>query len=145
MAMIKYLIQDFQLSVLMDRDGIIMQHVEQRRSSRYGKGEQKVIRTDTNETVRKLRSLTERARLYGRAEGSLVPVEALVTIETEHWVWQTVDRETLSELTHRLVLQMRDGRRRELFMTHSLDAAVESASRIVEFHDGVVLVEALAP
>ena len=108
-----------------------MQHVEQRRSSRYGKGEQRVIRTDTNETVRKLRSLTERARLYGRAEGSLVPVEALVTIESEHWVWQTV--------------QMRDGRRRELFMTHSLDAAVESASRIVEFHDGVVLVEALAP
>ena len=89
--------------------------------------------------------MTERARLYGRTEGSLVPVEALVTIETEHWVWQTVDRETLSELTHRLVLQMRDGRRRELFMTHSLDAAVESASRIVEFHDGVVLVEALAP
>ena len=56
-------------------------------------------------------------------------------------VTETVDRETLSEVTHRLVLQMRDGRRRELFMTHSLDAAVESASRIVEFHDGVVLVE----
>ncbi|MBA45826.1 MAG: hypothetical protein CMB31_04495 [Euryarchaeota archaeon] len=129
----------------MDWDGKIMQQIEQRRSSRYSKGEQRVIRTDTNETVRKLRSLTERARLYGRAEGSLVPVEALVTIETEHWVWQTVDREPLSELTHRLVLQMRDGRRRELFMTHSLDAAVESASRIVEFHDGVVLVEALAP
>ena len=122
-----------------------MQEIEQRRSARYGRGEKRVIRTDTNETVRKLRSLTERARLYGRAEGSLVPVEALVTIETEHWVWQTVDRETLSELTHRLVLQMRDGRRRELFMTHSLDAAVKSASRIVEFHDGVVLVEALAP
>ena len=57
-----------------------MQHIEQRRSSRYGKGEQRVIRTDTNETVRKLRSLTERARLYGRAEGSLVPVEALVCL-----------------------------------------------------------------
>ena len=74
-----------------------------------------------------------------------MPVEALVTIETDHWVWQTVDRSTLSKLTHRLVLQMKDGRRRELFMTHTLDAAVESASRIVEFHDGVVLVEALAP
>ena len=46
----------------------------------------RVIRTDTNETVRKLADLTERARLYGRAEGSLVPVGALVTIETEHWV-----------------------------------------------------------
>ena len=122
-----------------------MQEQVSRRSSRYAKDEGRLIRTNTNETVRKLRSLTDRARLYGRAEGALVPVEALVTIETDHWVWRTVDRSTLSKLTHRLVLQMKDGRRRELFMTHTLDAAVESASRIVEFHDGVVLVEALAP
>ena len=51
----------------------------------------------------------------------------------------------LEKLSHRLVLQTEDGRRRELFMTNGLDSAMDAASRIVEFNNGVVLIETLDP
>jgi hypothetical protein len=102
-------------------------------------------RTNAVETAAKLTELTERARRVGAEQGPLVPVEALMTIETDSWVWQTVDRKVLEQLSHRLVLQTEDGRRRELFMTKDLDSAMDAASRIVEFNNGVVLIETLDP
>jgi len=56
-----------------------------------------------------------------------------------------VDRKVLEQLSHRLVLQTEDGRRRELFMTNGIDSAMDAASRIVEFNNGVVLIETLDP
>jgi hypothetical protein len=102
-------------------------------------------RTNAVETAAKLTELTERARRVGAEQGPLVPVEALMTIETDSWVWQTVDRKVLEQLSHRLVLQTEDGRRRELFMTKDLDSAMDAAGRIVEFNNGVVLIETLDP
>lgn len=124
-------------------DGMHMQQ-ERKPASRYAR-ESHTKRTNAIETVRKLTQLTERARRTGAAQGPLVPVEALMTIESDAWVWQTVDREVLDVLSHRLVLQTEDGRRRELFMTSGIDAAMDAASRIVEFNNGVVLIETLDP
>ncbi len=101
--------------------------------------------TDEQQTTEKLRHLAERASASDSSQGLLVPVEALITVEAEGWVWQTVSKETLASLSHRLVLQTDDGRRRELFMTQSFDAAMDAASRIVEFQNGVVLIETLDP
>ena len=109
---------------------------------RYAK-ETEIRKTDAVETARKLTELTERARRTGADQGPLVPVEALITIEADAWVWQTVDIAVLESL--RLVLQTEDGRRRELFMTNGIDAAMDAASRIVEFNNGVVLIESLDP
>jgi len=111
---------------------------------RYAK-ETEIRKTDAVETARKLTELTERARRTGADQGPLVPVEALITIEADAWVWQTVDIAVLESLSHRLVLQTEDGRRRELFMTNGIDAAMDAASRIVEFNNGVVLIESLDP
>lgn len=111
---------------------------------RYAKASE-TKRTNAVETAAKLTELTERARRVGAEQGPLVPVEALMTIETDSWVWQTVDRKVLEQLSHRLVLQTEDGRRRELFMTKDLDSAMDAASRIVEFNNGVVLIETLDP
>ncbi len=101
--------------------------------------------TDASQTMEKLRHLTERAATAEATTNPLVPVEALITVEADGWVWQTVSKETLAELTHRLVLHTEDGRRRELFMTRDIDSAMDAASRIVEFQNGVVLIETLDP
>ena len=93
----------------------------------------------------KLTQLTDRARRTGAAQVPLGPVESLMTIESKAWVWHNVNRKVLEKLSHRLVLQTEDGRRRELFMTNGLDSAMDAASRIVEFNNGVVLIETLDP
>jgi hypothetical protein len=117
----------------------------QRKPARRYAESSETKRTNAVETAAKLTELTERARRVGAEQGPLVPVEALMTIETDSWVWQTVDRKVLEQLSHRLVLQTEDGRRRELFMTKDLDSAMDAASRIVEFNNGVVLIETLDP
>ena len=118
---------------------------KQRKPARRYASESETKRTNAVQTAEKLTMLTERARRTGAAQGPLVPVEALTTIESDAWIWQTVDRNVLDQLTHRLVLQTEDGRRRELFMTNGIDSAMDAASRIVEFSNGVVLIETLDP
>ena len=117
----------------------------QRKPARRYASTSETKRTNAVETAAKLTQLTDRARRIGSAQGPLVPVEALMTIESDAWVWQTVDRKVLEKVSHRLVLQTEDGRRRELFMTNGLDSAMDAASRIVEFNNGVVLIETLDP
>ena len=46
---------------------------------------------DQSKSTRKLVELVERAQSNGLDQGPLTPVEALVTIEGEDWVWQIVD------------------------------------------------------
>jgi hypothetical protein len=116
----------------------------QRIGRRYAQSSEESV-TNEKQTEEKLRHLTERASGSAETQSPLVPVEALITIEAEGWVWQTVSKDTLEALSHRLVLQSDDGRRRELFMTQGFDAAVDAASRIVEFQNGVVLIETLDP
>ena len=102
-------------------------------------------RTDQREATRKLVGLVERARQNGSEQGPLVPVEALITVDREEWVWQVVDRAVLASLSHRLVFQSSAGTRREILMTAGLDAAMDAASRIVELEGGCVLIETLDP
>ena len=39
----------------------------------------------------------------------MVPVEALITVDKEEWVWQVVDRDVLEVLSHRLVFESSAG------------------------------------
>ena len=100
---------------------------------------------DANGATRKLVELVERAQANGREQGPLVPVEALVTIEGDDWIWQIVDHDVLEMLSHRLVFQNQVGARREILMTAGLETAVSAASRIVELDGGCVLIEPLEP
>jgi len=49
------------------------------------------VSLDQGKSARKLVELVERAQSNGLDQGPLTPVEALVTIEGEDWVWQIVD------------------------------------------------------
>jgi len=102
-------------------------------------------RTTNTEATQKLVGLVERARANGREQGPLVPVEALITVDREEWVWQVVDRNVLEVLSHRLVFESSTGKRREILMTASIDAAMDAASKIVELDGGCVLIETLDP
>ena len=102
-------------------------------------------KTDLKGATRKLVELVERARAVGREQGPLVPVEALVTIERDKWIWQVVDREVLDSLSHRLIFESNNGKRREILMTACIDTAVSAASKIVELDGGGVLIETLEP
>ncbi len=103
------------------------------------------VSLDQGKSTRKLVELVERAQANGLDQGPLTPVEALVTIEGEDWVWQIVDHEVLETLSHRLVFQSDVGSRREILMTAGLETAVNAASKIVELDGGCVLIETLEP
>ena len=100
---------------------------------------------DQSKSTRKLVELVERAQSNGWDQGPLTPVEALVTIEGEDWVWQIVDHEVLEMLSHRLIFQSDVGARRAILMTAGLETAVSAASKIVELDGGCVLIETLEP
>ena len=97
----------------------------------------------TNTSHTKLVGLVERADEWQRA-GPL-PVEALITVDQEEWVWQVVDRDVLEVLSHRLVFESSAGKRREILMTAGIDTAMDAASKIVELDGGCVLIETLDP
>ena len=102
-------------------------------------------RTTNTEAKRKLLCLVERARKNGIGQGPLAPVEALITVDQEEWVWQVVDRDVLEVLSHRLVFESSAGKRREILMTAGIDTAMDAASKIVELDGGCVLIETLDP
>ena len=112
---------------------------------RIAKTSEEPTTTDLNGATRKLVELVERARAVGREQGPLVPVEALVTIERDSWIWQIVDREVLDSLSHRLVVESDNGKRREILKTSCIDTAMSAASKIVELDGGCVLIETLEP
>ena len=96
-----------------------------RRRIAQGRTEPKT--TDGRGATRKLVGLVERTRQNGRKQGPLGPVEALITVARDEWVWQVVDRDILDSLSHRLVFQSSGGVRREILMTAGIDAAMNAA------------------
>ena len=103
------------------------------------------IRTDKGGASRKLAELMKRARTNGVKQGPLVPVEALINVERDEWVWQSVDKPVLDALSHRQIFQSDNGSRREILMTMGLETAMDAASCIVELDGGCVLIETLDP
>jgi porphobilinogen deaminase len=99
----------------------------------------------TKELRTRFQEIHERAVESQVEQGPLVPVEAQMEVEEEGWVYQSVDEETLRELSHRVVLHTSAGKRKVLFETQNLNEAMDCAARIVEFSDGCVLVETIDP
>ena len=112
---------------------------------RIAKETEDPTRTDKGGDSRKLAELMKRARTNGSKQGPLVPVEALINVEKDEWVWQVVDKRVLDALSHRLIFQSDNGSRREILMTMGLETAMDAASCIVELDGGCVLIETLDP
>ena len=51
-----------------------------------------------------LQGLSGRTRTIGSDMGPLVEVPAMVRIENEKWIFERISQETLTHLTHRLVI-----------------------------------------
>ena len=100
---------------------------------------------EAKELRTQFKDIHERAVESRVDQGPLVPVEAQMEIEDDDWVYQSVDEDTLRELSHRVVLQTSAGKRKVLFETQNLNEAMDCAARIVEFSDGCVLVESVDP
>jgi len=100
---------------------------------------------EAKELRTRFKDIHERAVESQVEQGPLVPVEAQVEVVEDDWVYQSIDEETLRELSHRVVLQTSAGKRKVLFETQNLNEAMDCAARIVEFSDGCVLVETVDP
>ncbi|PXY72476.1 MAG: hypothetical protein CXX80_00165 [Methanobacteriota archaeon] len=101
--------------------------------------------SEAKEIRTRFKDIHERAVESQVEQGPLVPVEAQVEVVEDDWVYQSIDEETLRELSHRVVLQTSAGKRKVLFETQNLNEAMDCAARIVEFSDGCVLVETVDP
>ena len=113
-----------------------------RRISRKGA---EPTKTDEIGAKMKLNELMKRARGREGKKGTMIPIEALMTVSQDEWTWQVVDRDVLERLSHRLVFQSNRGLRREILMTDGLETAMGAASVIVELDGGCVLIETLEP
>ena len=103
------------------------------------------IKTDKIGAKIKLNNLVKRARENGSEQQPLTPIEALVTISQDEWIWQAVSTEMLDTMSHRLVFHSDGGLRREILMTQNLNTAMDAASIIVELDGNCVLIETLEP
>ena len=103
------------------------------------------IKTDKIGAKIKLNNLVKRARENGSEQEPLTPIEALVTISQDEWIWQAVSTEMLDTMSHRLVFHSDGGLRREILMTQNLNTAIDAASIIVELDGNCVLIETLEP
>jgi len=101
--------------------------------------------SEAKEIRTRFKDIHERAVESQVEQGPLVPVEAQVEVVEDDWVYQSIDEETLRELSHRVVLQTSAGKRKVLFETQNLNEAMDCAARIVEFSEGCVLVETVDP
>ena len=77
-----------------------------------------------------LQGLSGRTRSIGSDMGPLVEVPAMVRIENEKWVFERISQETLTHLTHRLIIHESDGPR-TLGATLDLDTAMQVAQGMV--------------
>ena len=71
------------------------------------------IKTDKIGAKIKLNNLVKRAKENGIEQGPLTPIEALVTISQDEWIWQAVSTEMLETMSHRLVFHSDGGLRRK--------------------------------
>ena len=61
------------------------------------------VKTDKIGAKIKLNNLLKRAKENGTEQGPLTPIEALVTISQDEWIWQAVSKEILDTLYNTLV------------------------------------------
>ncbi len=89
-----------------------------------------------------LQGLSGRTRSIGSEMGPLVDVPAMVRIENEQWVFERISQETLTHLTHRLIIHEADGPR-TLGATLDLETAMQIAQGVAKTDGSVVLIEPL--
>ena len=89
-----------------------------------------------------LQGLSGRTKTIGGEMGPLVDVPAMVRIENEKWVFERVSQETLTHLTHRLVVHEVEGPR-TLGATLDLETAMQVAQGMARNDGSVVLIEPL--
>jgi hypothetical protein len=74
--------------------------------------------------------------------GPLTDVPSMVRIENEKWIFERVSQETLSHLTHRLIIHESEGPR-TLGATLDLETAMQVAQGMARTEGSVVLIEPL--
>ena len=89
-----------------------------------------------------LQGLSGRTKNIGDDMGSLVDVPAMVRIENEKWIFERISQETLTHLTHRLIIHESEGPR-TLGATMDLETAMEVAQGMAKNEGSVVLIEPL--
>ena len=89
-----------------------------------------------------LQGLSGRTRTIGDEMGPLVDVPAMVRIEDEKWIFERISQETLTHLTHRLVVHEVEGPR-TLGATMDLETAMQVAQGMARTEGSVVLIEPL--
>jgi len=89
-----------------------------------------------------LQGLSGRTRSIGDEMGPLVDVPAMVRIEDEKWIFERISQETLTHLTHRLVVHEVEGPR-TLGATLDLETAMQVAQGMARTEGSVVLIEPL--
>ena len=89
-----------------------------------------------------LQGLSGRTKTIGSEMGPLVDVPAMVRIENDKWVFERISQETLTHLTHRLIIHETEGPR-TLGATLDLDTAMQVAQGMARTEGSVVLIEPL--
>ena len=89
-----------------------------------------------------LQGLSGRTRETGTDMGPLTDVPSMVRIENEKRIFERVSQETLSHLTHRLIIHESEGPR-TLGATLDLETAMQVAQGMARTEGSVVLIEPL--
>ncbi len=89
-----------------------------------------------------LQGLSGRTKSIGEEMGPLVDVPAMVRIENDQWVFERISQETLTHLTHRLIVHEVEGPR-ILGATLDLETAMQVAQGMARNEGSVVLIEPL--
>jgi len=89
-----------------------------------------------------LQGLSGRTKSIGDEMGPLVDVPAMVRIENEQWIFERISQETLTHLTHRLIVHEPEGPR-TLGATLDLETAMQVAQGMARNEGSVVLIEPL--
>ena len=127
--------------VILQGMGILMG-----RAFREGVSQEKKVRMKVKRRSWKpladLQGLSGRTKSIGNEMGPLVEVPAMVRIENEQWIFERVSQETLTHLTHRLIIHESQGPR-TLGATLDLETAMQVAQGMARNDGSVVLIEPL--
>ena len=116
------------------------------RAFREGVSQEKKVRMKVKRRSWKpladLQGLSGRTKSIGNEMGPLVEVPAMVRIDNEQWIFERVSQETLTHLTHRLIIHESQGPR-TLGATLDLETAMQVAQGMARNDGSVVLIEPL--
>ena len=120
--------------------------IQMGRAFREGVSQESKVRMRTRKRSWKpladLQGLSGRTKSIGSDMGPLVEVPAMVRIENERWVFERISQETLTHLTHRLIVHETEGPR-TLGATMDLETAMQVAQGMARTEGSVVLIEPL--